>query len=215
MKTLSCALLLMATLAFVLLGCSDNTSSPVSSGEQTVAAPVTPANLGKKGPVVASVTGNGGVRFDYWVDGKQVYGSFTISARKYADGSCDGEYQAIDHVVDWKTTNWWHGKVLSLEVVGNKALVGGQETDYVGNEATEYIGYYDAFVVIDNGQGSRATSPDIRSGVYYEPPSSYLHMKNEIWSMTPEQFITWADAHYGFSILFTVTEGNIQVWQAK
>jgi hypothetical protein len=213
-KTLSLALLLMASMAFVLLGCTDNSSSLVSAGEQAVATSVAPASLAKRGPVVASVTGNGAVRYDFWLDGKQVFGSFAISARKYADGSCDGEYQAIDHVVAWKSTNSWHGKVLSLEIDGNKALVGGQEMSFAGNGDEVNLNWYDAFVLVDNGQGSGATSPDMRSIVHIEPPENYLHMKNEVWSMTPDNFITFEENAYGFS-LFTVTQGNIQVWQAK
>jgi hypothetical protein len=54
----------------------------------------------------------------------------------------------------------------------------------------------------------------MRSLVHCEPPENYLHMKNEVWSMTPDNFITFEENTYGFS-LFTVTQGNIQVWQAK
>jgi hypothetical protein len=214
MKTLSGALLLMALFAFVLMGCSDNSSSPADIGEQTVAASAATGSLAKRGPVVASVTGNGAVKYDFWLDGKQVFGSYAVSARMYADGSCDGEYQIIDHVVSWKSTNSWHGKVLSLKIDGNKALVGGQEVSFAGNGDEVNLNWYDAFVLVDNGQGSGATSPDMRSMVYVEPPENYLHMKNDVWTMTPDNFITFEEATYGFS-LFTVTQGNIQVWQAK
>jgi hypothetical protein len=213
MKLLSCALLLTASMAFVLAGCSENSVSPVSAGEQTVATPVAPTGLMKKGPVVASVTGNGAVRYDYWVDGKQVFGSFAVSARKYADGSCEGEYQIIDHVVPWKSTNWWHGKVLSLEIVGNMALVGGQEIKFPGNGDEIYLNWYDSFVLVDNGKGGTATSPDLRSIVYTEPPSNYLHMKNDVWTMTPENFLAFVES-MGYAP-FTVSLGNIQVWQKQ
>lgn len=214
MKLLSCALLLMASMTFVLAGCSENLNSPVSAGDQTAATPVAPTSLMKKGPVVASVTGNGAVRYDYWVDGKQVFGSFAVSARKYADGSCEGEYQIIDHTVPWKSTNWWHGKVLSLEIVGNMALVGGQEMKFPGKGDEIYLNWYDAFVLVDNGEGSSATSPDVRSNVYSEPPSNYLHMKNDVWTMTPDQLIAFIEATYGLTP-FNVTQGNIQVWQKQ
>ena len=39
MKTLSCALLLMASMAFVLLGCSDNSALPVSPTDQSAQMP--------------------------------------------------------------------------------------------------------------------------------------------------------------------------------
>jgi len=213
-KPLSLALLLVASMAFVMLGCSEDSSSPADVGTQTVAASRATASLAKRGPIVASVTGNGAVRLDVWLDGKQLYGTFSISARKYADGSCDGEYQIIDHVVAWKSTNWWHGKVLSLVIDGNKALVGGQEMSFPGNGDNMFLNWYDALVLVDNGQGSNATTPDMRSFLHVEPPENYLHMKNEVWSMTPDNFITFLETTYGFS-LFTVTNGNIQVWQAK
>ena len=53
MKTLSCALLLMASMAFVLLGCSDNSALPVSPTDQSAGAP---ASLGKSTNVEFTLT---------------------------------------------------------------------------------------------------------------------------------------------------------------
>ncbi len=56
MKLLSCALLLMASLAFVLLGCSEN-STPIASPTNQMAPPMPAAGLAKGG-VLHSVTGS-------------------------------------------------------------------------------------------------------------------------------------------------------------
>ena len=90
--------------------------------------------------------------------GKQVFGTFTITAHKYSDGSYDGEYVFDDHVVDWKSFNKFHGKVLFLKVYGNQVLVGGRE---MTGEA--FKDWYDAFLLTDNGQGNNAPMTDIRS----------------------------------------------------
>ena len=58
MKILSVALLLMASMAFVLLGCSDKSTSPVTPGEQTIGAPSSSAGLAKMGDEQHSATGS-------------------------------------------------------------------------------------------------------------------------------------------------------------
>jgi hypothetical protein len=52
MKILSCALLLMASMLFVVMGCSDNSAVPVSPTEQSISMQGTAATLAKGGPVV-------------------------------------------------------------------------------------------------------------------------------------------------------------------
>ncbi len=49
----------------------------------------------------------------------------------------------MDHVVDWKSSNKWHGKVLSLKFDGNSVLVGGMDTNI-----EVYNGWYDAFLLV-------------------------------------------------------------------
>jgi hypothetical protein len=52
MKVLSLALLLVASLAFVLMGCSDNSAQLVSPTDQSISMQTTTATLAKGGPVV-------------------------------------------------------------------------------------------------------------------------------------------------------------------
>ena len=207
MRTLSLLLLLMASVAFVLVGCSDNSSSPVSAVEQTVGAPIASASLTKKGPVVASVSGSAQIMWEYTYEGRKIYGTFTISARLYADGSCDGEYQVMDHVVDWKASNKWHGKVLSLKFYGTSVLVGGMETNI-----ELYNGWYDAFLLVDNGQPPDGSPRDMRSWVYADAPGNYDYFKDVLWNMTPEQFVQFEEtAIPERASLYEITNGNIQI----
>jgi hypothetical protein len=204
MKGLSVFLVLAVAVSFGLMSCSDNTDPIVGPTSQGVAQGEAPSLA--KGPVVASVAGSGHIRYNFWVDGKQVYGTLTVSARKYADGSVDGQYQIIDHAVECKSFAKWHGRVLSLEVFGNQAFVGGVEV-----KGEDYLDWYDAFLLVDNGNG--ASSPDLRSYVYSEPPSNYTHMRDVIWKMTPEEFVTLLETEWvpGSPAFMEVTNGNIHV----
>lgn len=156
---------------------------------------------------MASVTGSAQILWEYSYEGKQIYGTFTISAHLYADGSCDGEYQVIDHVVDWKSSNKWHGKVQSLKFYGNSVMVGGMETNI-----ELYNGWYDAFLLVDNSRPSDASPRDMRSWVYADAPANYDYFKNVLWNMTPEQFVQFEETVIPTRASLTeITNGNIQV----
>jgi hypothetical protein len=198
MKTLSLALLLTASLAFVLLGCSDNSALLPAPTEQALSTTTLPTALGKGGPIMHSATGNCGI---VW-EGKNV--TFAFTAEKRADGSCSGEYQIYVHSQD-PAWGKWHGKVTSLEVYGNKAVIGGVETQ------STYSGYYDAFVVIDNGEGKNATPDMWTSTVFWD---ASLANAQAVWGMLPEEVVALIATNNSVTtaeILVPIQHGNIQV----
>ena len=198
MKGLSVLLVLAVAVGFGLMGCSDTTDPIVAPADQPEAISLA------KGPIVNSASGNCGIFFD----GKSL--TFAFNAKKYADGSCSGEYQIYVHSQE---PEWgkWHGKVVSLEVYdGNKAVIGGIETH------SGFPGYYDAFVVIDNGEGGNAM-PDVwTSSVYWDES---LTAAEAVWAMTPDDVvdvIVALNASFGYiltpaDVLTPIQHGNIQV----
>ncbi len=174
MRTFPFVLLLMASMAFVLVGCSDNSNSVLTPGEESIAASGSSSSLSKGGPGIHSATGNA----DIFYGGKSC--TFAFTARKYADGSCDGEYQIYTHYQD---PDWgkWHGKVTSLEVYdGNTAVIGGVETK------SGFPGYYDAFVVQDNGEGNKDVTDMYTTTVFWNESLEYAQ---QVWAMPPNLVI--------------------------
>lgn len=174
MKALSVVLLLMASMAFVLIGCSDNSSSLVALSEQSSLGTTPSPSFAKGGPVVHSASGSGSIFYG----GKTA--TFAFTAHKYADGSCDGEYQLNSHYQD---PEWgkWHGKVTSLEVYnGNTAVIGGIET------ISSFEGFYDAIVVQDNGEGKNGPVDKYTCTVLWTDSKEYAE---QVWAMPPTQVI--------------------------
>ncbi len=174
MKTLPIILLLIAGFALVLAGCSDSSSSPVAPNGQANPVSTPPPSLAKGGPVVHSATGSGSIFYG----GKTA--TFAFTAHKYADGSCDGEYQLNTHYQD---PEWgkWHGRVTSLEVYnGNTAVIGGIETN------SSFQGYYDAIVVQDNGEGKKDLADKYTCTVLWTDSKEYAQ---QVWAMPPNQVI--------------------------
>jgi hypothetical protein len=203
MKVLSLIMLFVASMAFVLVGCNDNSSPLLAPTEKALSNATTPSALAKGGPVVHSASGNCGIFFE----GKNV--TFAFTANKYADGSCSGEYQIYTHSQD-PAWGKWHGKVVSLEIHdGNKAVIGGVETH------SGFPGYFDTFVVIDNGEGKNATPDMWTSTVYWSETQS----DPPVWSLPPDQVynkIIEEQLSMGYVVtvgdfLIPIQHGNIQV----
>ena len=173
MKTLSVALLLMASMAFVMLGCSDNAGPVGAPIDQSLSTGTSPAALAKAGPVIHSASGNCG---DF-IDGGPV--TFVFNAQEYADG-CSGEWVANLH---GQPKEWgkMHGKVMSLKVYdysgGKAAVIGGVFTDKI-NE-----GWYFVFVVIDNGEGKGATPDQYTKCIFFTPS---LGEAEAVWNENPD-----------------------------
>lgn len=176
MKILSCAFLLMVSLAFVLAGCSDNTSVPVTPGEPTMMVPHTTASLAKNG-ILHSATGSANV----FVEGKSF--TFAFTAHEYAGPSYSGEYQIYVHA---QPPEWGkiHGKVMSLKVYdylgGKAAVIGTIETK------SGFPGFYDAFVVVDLGEGRNSTRDMYTTTIFW---TDVLADAQAVWDLPPDGVI--------------------------
>jgi hypothetical protein len=208
MKTFLFALLAVSSMAFLLTGCSDNSTPVASPAAQSINSPNSSMSLAKGGAIVHSATGAAN---DFWLGKSQTW---AFTARTYADGSCDGEYQIHEHAVP-PAEGEIHGKVLSLRIWdyngGKAAVIGGIETK------SGFPGWYDAFVVIDYGEGSKAL-PDMYTGYIYFAESKEAAIK--VWEMSPDQVVqATVDEHNGWSdnkitpadVLIPIGMGNVRV----
>jgi len=207
MKILSCALLLMASMAFVLLGCSDNLNSPVTPTDQANSSASLPASLAKGGRVVHSATG----AVNTFLGGK--IQSWAFTAREYADETCDGEYQINVHSAP-RVDGFIHGQVMSLKLYdyngGKAAVIGGKEI------ITGYPGSYDVFVVIDYGEGSKSAPDCFTTYIYFGDEAS----ARLVWDMNPdgvvaatvEEHNSWSDNKIkAADLIVPIQMGNVQV----
>ena len=198
MKTLY-AIVLLAFVGLAILGCSESTDQLVAPVEK--ASALNSGSLDKKGPVINIATGNPA----FFYGGKIVVSAF--NAKRYEDGSANGQYEFWAHAFDPTLGNKWHGKVISLNVYdGNQAVIGGVETGQYGFPDT-----YDIFVVVDNGEGINAP-PDMRSiSIYW---AMTIEDAIRVWSMTPDQVISEIAMQWGYNedeIMIPVEIGNVSV----
>ncbi len=206
MRTIPFVLLLMASMVFVLLGCSDNSSPIASPGELGPASASSQMGLAKGG-VLHSATGNASV----FLDGKSF--TFAFNAQERGDGSYNGEYQIYVHA---QPPEWGkiHGKVMSLKVYdwygGKAAVIGTIETK------SGYPGFYDAFMVVDRGEGVNSTPDMYTTSIYW---SESLSDAQAVWNMNPDEVINaivQQQASFGYvvtpeQVLIPIQMGNVQV----
>jgi len=180
MKILSLALLLTATLAFVLVGCADNSSPIEASAEQALSTGTPPSALAKAG-IVASASGSAMMYFDangIFTDEKTGERHIcTFNANEYGDGTYSG-------VVSVRITpgNPWavSGEVVQVKVHENKAKIIYKIIEATGG-AEYLLGTYTVFLVIDNGEGANA-SPDLNCWARF-----YLPVHPNWLARTPQQ----------------------------
>jgi hypothetical protein len=131
----------MVSIALALLGCSDNSAPLAGPSDKEGIAPGGPVSRSKGGPIVHSATGSGHT----YVEG--ALRSFSFVAKELADRTYQGEWEAFARC--WgRAEGKWHGVVTYIKFDGNMALNVGRET------SGAYAGWYDAFAVIDNGEGA-------------------------------------------------------------
>jgi hypothetical protein len=207
MRILFVPLLLIASMVFVLLGCSDNSNSVATPSEQTIAASSSGASLAKGKPIAHSATG----ACNDFFEGKMQ--SWAFNAKQYVDGTCDGVVQINVHSQP-RDYGFLHCNVMSLKVYdlgdGVRAAVIGM----VEVEKGPFNGSYDAFVVYDYGEGSKAHPDMFTTYICWDPDNSLDNMK-EVWTMPPDQVVQRiVEIHPGTSVndvLVPIHEGNIQV----
>ncbi len=142
----------VATAALTLLvgtACQDSSTAPLLDAS-TIAA------SSSAGPVVLSATGSGhGV---YTFEQGTGWRTFAFSARKYADGSVDGQVQVHNQVAE----NGLHGEIVCMGEVGDGILgIGARVTTYgtftVAN-LPNLTADFAIFAVRDNGEGAGAAA---------------------------------------------------------
>jgi hypothetical protein len=214
MKVVSYALLLMASMAFVLVGCSDNSAPVVAPSEQAVATITSPGPLAKMGADMHSATGNA-----HWrIIGSQYRVRFSFSAIQHADGSITGEVRNNDEGPTFKM----HAKVWDLKVEGNQAKIcftfsKGSIYGPPGGPYTDISGWLVCVVVVDNGEGKSATGPDIVSLVEGGPPGYEYEpgvTVEDVLAMGIDEFLTYILNYYQQPYSWfmpAIDQGSVQV----
>jgi hypothetical protein len=201
MKIFSCTLLLIAILAFVLLGCSDS-NSPVTPSEQALSTATSTTALAKGG-VLASASGSGQMYIDE--NGKpaekgDMMRVFTFNAREYADG-CSGE---VTFQVAPGRPLAFKGDVILLKVHGNKASIVFKYTEGEGFFAG-LVGWVALMQVRDNGEGASALPDELAGFLSLNRPTIPPR-----WETSTPDEDTPALARFGYPLV-PINMGNIQV----
>jgi hypothetical protein len=226
MKILTVGLLLMASLEFVLVGCTDKSSPVVSSTEQVMNPATAPAGLAKAGrKVVHSLNGSAHAYNLFLIEegaivpGPKQKGGFynvqSIQADEYSDGSVSGKilYQFLGKLspeLAVGLANKMEGKVIHFKVEGKKAFVVVEITKWVDfPDPAPPLPWWFAQAYIDNGEG--ALTSDEASEWWMSP----LIADRDFWvGMGPQEFIDWQTPILlptGWPVVYPIDHGNIQV----
>lgn len=214
MRNLSCALLLLASVAFVVMGCSDS-PNPVDAPSDLLNSPST---LVKMGDILHSATGSA-----HWrVVGSQTRVRCLFSAIQHKDGTFSGEFQNNDVGPTFKC----HATVHDLMVEGNTAKMcftfseGSRWLPGPGQPYVDISGWIGCMVVVDNGQGKNAVEPDRVSYVWFDPPGT--HYETFTPPLTIEQvhglgitdFIDYVNVNFGMPyevFVSPIDQGSVEV----
>ena len=151
-----------------------------------------------------SLVGDGETYWDYWA----------FNAKLHSDGRVSGQIQFKDREAGYS----FHGEIIDLKVDGNMAKIMWRF------KREPSPGWPDGFVygvavVVDGGEGKKATNPDMVSwGIFltgtgtpegYGLPDTPLQ---EFLDFTPQEYVDWLSS-VGFLTpeLFAYVNGNIQV----
>jgi hypothetical protein len=211
MKILPLVLLLMASMAFVLVGCSDNSAPLVAPTEQALSTPTSSATLGKGCAVAGSVVGKGRCS----VSGTGANAgfldavTFAFDATEYKNGTCRGEYE-MDYLLDNRVTLVIKGKIKGIKFYGNVAMFWGEVQtpfliDIFGKQLWRQI-----FVVTDNGKHKRGI-PDRMSNPALTTDGVWPGEFNTLWALNAEDFLASLPASMGTGSDYPLTRGDIQV----
>lgn len=151
---------LVCTLALAAGSFAACDSAPTSP--QAEAGPTT-VRAEARSDAVMSVTGSGHRRLDPEDPGS--LRRFTISAIGHADGSASGQYNLVIGPNDIAV----HGTVTCVNVVGNRAFVGGTVDRALLPYPPEIVAQITgvAIELVDNGTGPDAPADEISSTAFY------------------------------------------------
>jgi hypothetical protein len=223
MKTLSFALFLMASLAFVLSGCSDRSAPVVGPADQAISASTVSSSLAKGG-ILNSVTGScqsyqvvvedpilGTLIIPGQKSKESFYNTITFSAIEQNDGTYSGNFVSQFHNVpkDQATGGLAKvtGRVLHVSVQDNMGKIVFQIVD------GDYTGMWGVIVVKDLGEGGKSGSLDLQSAWLISDIPGDL----QLWkSQTPQEYINMTVEMYQpylpwFNGWLPIDNGNVQV----
>ena len=214
MKVLSLALLLMASVAFVLLGCSDNSGPVGAPTDQALSTGASSGALAKGCVVVGSVVGAGTFATP---DPSTFFSSvkFEFTAMKYSDGTCRGEFaMTLVGLGEGKGTKIY-GNVKGIKFYGNVAMFWGELRSEFLVDVFGKASWRQIFVVTDNGQGKKRV-PDRMSNPWLtseelSPPGEF----ETYWAKSAEDFLASISSDLGTPPDYPLARGNIQVCQKK
>jgi hypothetical protein len=206
MKTMTFALLMMAMLAFVLVGCSDN-SLPVTGtiGKSTSGAGM-PSGLAKMEGVIHSATGGGHVMAFYNNPQMTYDGLITFSAIQRPNMEFSGSLQHHDFEMGFK----FNAEVIDLKVV---EVPGGMMAKLSceikhGKFPAGWNPGYSFLVIQDNGQGEG----DFHTGIFEFPATGAFGIPIADWiAMGPQEMITTIASRIGYQQQWYPQHGNFTV----
>ena len=226
MKTISFALLLMASLAFVLMGCSDNSGPLLAPTDQAGSSPTSPMVPAKVG-VQHSVTGSAHtynmeiydpvMGWAFVPAPKQkggVYNVVTINAIDHGDGTFSGKYisQLMGAVPPGLVgfASKVEAKVIQLQLdeTGTMAKVVCEITKWIGIPLPAWM----IIVFVDKGEG--ATSERDEESSYW---ATLDPAERDTWlAWTPQEYLDWEwgiiqPMFPDLGATFPIDNGNIQI----
>jgi len=176
--------LVLGLMGVSVVACRDGTADP----------PLTAPSFSVAGGnrVVESVSGSG----SFIVTTQQGdWRTFAFTARRYADGTVEGEWQRVRRQDGNAEGSHAHGVVVCFAVVGNTAWIGARATSGVFSDPPNNEG---GFRVQDNGEGANAAAPDRMSLEFVGAPPTFAQGYCNSKPNTPVP-------------LFDLEAGNIQI----
>lgn len=189
MKIQSLVLLLMASLAFVLLGCSDNSAPIVAPTDEALSTSSSPAALAKGCVVVGSVVGDGvySVSQSGANSGALVAAKVTFAAVKFNNGKCEDRYE-MDYLDSRnKVTLRIKGTIEGIKFYGNVAMFWGKVKTEFYVDMFGPAKWRQIFVVTDNGKGKKAV-PDRISNPWLTTDNVWPGEFDLFWGYSAETF---------------------------
>jgi hypothetical protein len=165
---------------------------------------ISAAEPASRGKVVESITGSGHFTTAWPAVIPDQWRTFSMNARKYADGSVDGSYQMVTHATSGENTKA-HGVITCFTVIGDKAWVGGyQPSAPAPNDVV--------WQVVDNGQGVNSTPDQMGLQIVASTFGMEPGLTDYFCSETPEVLVFPGLGPMPlFMALFDVESGNVQV----
>jgi hypothetical protein len=208
MKTFPFILLLMASLALVLAGCSDN-STPVAVPRDEAIALSPASNFAKASPVIGSAVGGGVMNTPDPSTGYPAV-KFGFTALKYEDGTAGGQVELDLVGLDKSIVKKIHGTVKGIKFYGNVAMFWAElRTEF----AVIFYGpatWRQIFVVTDNGEGSNCP-PDRMSNPWLTSEDVWPGEFETYWALSAEDFLASIPGSIGSPPDYPLASGNILV----